>query len=278
MADELPAGSRTLEDGPAPEPVPAPEPPAPLAEPVEPGAVDVGGQQMVPLSALLAERTEKKALKERAGQLEHYAQQTKPYVDFLQQNPDLLKRPQAAPPEPPKTADPRAVKWATKLSLYTPDGKLDVDTAAELLNDQAEVAKQQAQTAVQPWMENTAQERSARNYHAAVNATGPNGVKPDAAVLTNLWRALPANLTADPNVSTILQLAAVGAAAMGQRQQVAPQPNPPLITEGSGGQPRPAGALTALEQRVAENRGVSQTKWAELGTGFVKGRSSNLED
>lgn len=286
MADELPAGSVSLEDGPEP-PVAAPAPapaapvaPAPPADPVEPEAVDVGGEQMVPLRALIAERNEKKALKERGGQLEQYYNQTKPYVDFINQNPDLLKRPQqpAPPPEPPKTADPRAVKWAQKLSLYTPDGKLDVDTAAELLTDQADVARQQAQAAMRPHVQQTEQERSARNYQQAANAVLPNGVKPDQVALASMWRGLPANLTADPQVATILQLAAIGASVAGQRPVVAPPPNAPLVSEPSGGQPRPAGRISELEKRVAADRGVSETKWAELGKGFTAGRSSQIED
>jgi len=288
MADDLPAGSVSLEDGPAtPAPAPAPPPPAaaappaPAAEPVEPEAVDVGGEQMVPLRALIAERNEKKALKERGGQLEQYYNQTKPYVDFINANPGLLKQPQPqhAPPAPAAEVDPDVVMLAETLSLYNPDGSLNTKGAEKILQVAEKRSDKRVQAAIQPHVQQTAQERSARNFHQALNTTMPNGVKPDQVALTNLWRSLPAHLTADPNVATILQLAATGAAVMGAPQRVAPAPNAPLVSEPSGGQPRPGGGrLTQLERDVAATRGISETKWGELGKGFTAGRSSQIEE
>ncbi len=276
MAEEpLPAGSQSLEDGPAA----PPEAPAAPAAPPEPQAVDVGGQQMVPLSALLAERTEKKTLKERTGQLEQFYNQAKPYVDFINSNPHLLRQPQQqAPAPPPPTADPDVVEYAEIMSLYKPDGSgLDLEKAAKALAIAEKRTDRKAQATLQPYVEQTAQERSARNYQNALATTMPNGAKADQVALTHMWRALPAHLTADPQVATILQLAAIGASVSGQRPVVAPPPNAPLVSEPSGGQPRPNARLTELEKRVAASREMSETKWAELGTGFVAGRGSSLE-
>jgi hypothetical protein len=137
-----------VEDGPAP-PDPTPAPPEPQAqadgagdsatpEP-EPSApdVEVDGQKMVPLAALQAERENVRSLRERAAradQLETEWRNAQPYVQFLRDNPDLLK-PRTAPvpaAAPSPEADPELVNLARTLDLYTPEGQPDAKRSAAL--------------------------------------------------------------------------------------------------------------------------------------------------
>src|SRR5262247_1797426 len=94
----------------------APAPPAPVAaapaappqeappeDPDEQESVEIQGGKYVPLSALKTVRQENKSLKEKAqqaDQLANYYNETKPYVEFLRNNPDLLKPRQQAPAQP----------------------------------------------------------------------------------------------------------------------------------------------------------------------------------
>lgn len=275
-SDEKPAATET----PAPAPAPPAEPP-PAGEP-EPNAVDVGGQKMVPLSALLAERTEKKALKEkaaRADQLETYAREVDPYVQFIRNNPGLMAERTAQPAQQPAQEDTEAADVAKMFDFYTPDGKPDVQRGRAHLNLVDARAAKQAQSLLQPFAQQTAEERSATNFQRALQIKDVNGnpVNPDA--LRAVWRQMPAEYTADPRTAGVLAATAAGMAVLYGKKTVQPPPNPPLVTESPGGAPRPKAApLTELDKTIAANRGLTETKFAELTAGFRPGRSNVLED
>jgi len=119
----------------APAPPPAPAPPAaPSPEDEHPDSVDVAGKKFVPVAALIGERKQRQAFQEKAArvdELEQFAREAKPYVEFLKANPDLLKSKDSAPPAagaaPP--ADAQAELLAKTLDLYTADGKPDLSRA-----------------------------------------------------------------------------------------------------------------------------------------------------
>ncbi len=285
-----------MNDDPAPltnveeETPPAPAPPAPAqppdAPPEEPtaaevDAVEVGGQKYVPLAAVLAERREKQSLKERAAkadQLEAAVNEMLPYVDFLRQNQALMQQqPAAARPDP--TADPEVEQIARDFDLYTPDGKPDVQRAARIHQRQQAVARQAAREAVQPVQASAAAQQSMANYQRASSAKLPDGQAVDQNTLNTLWRSLPAELTADQNVATMLALMATGATALTgpPRAKVAPPPNAPLVTEAPGGGPRARQPLTGLDRKVASDRGLDEAAFHKLAEGFRPGRTNVLE-
>ena len=285
MADDTsPGASLEPEDhpqAPAAPAAPAPAPAPAVAGEGEPEAVEVGGQKMVPLSALLAERGEKKQLKERAAradQLEDYARQVDPYVQFIKANPGLMaERTKPAPAEQP-AEDTEAADVARMFDFYTSDGKPDVQRGRAHLNLVDQRAMKQAQAIMAPVAQATAQERSATNFQRALQITDVNGQKVNPEALRAVWQNMPVEYTADPRTAGVLAATAAGMTALYGKKAIAPPPNPPLVTESPGGAPRRAAPLTELDKTIAANRGISETKFAELTAGFRSGRSNVLED
>jgi hypothetical protein len=264
-----------------------PDPAVPAAEPPEeddPTTVDlkdipkVGGL----LGELKQQRQLNKQLKEkaaRADQLEAYVNDSRPYVEFLKNNPDLLKPRQAAPAPQPAAPqdDPRAAALAQTLDLYTPDGKPDVARATTIQRMMAETAQQMVQQAVAPVHERTHQEASAYNFRVALTLKDNDGVSPSQESLTQIWKTMPASQTSDPNVASILALTAIGLDRVSKKKQPAAPGRAPVVTEGTGNVPGRA-SLSVLEQSVARDRGVKESEWAERTKGFQSGRSHTLED
>lgn len=281
------------EDGPeivpeAPPPaavVAAPETPVPPAEPedkaAEVDAVEVGGQKYVPLAALKGERRQRQALQEKAAkadQLEAYVADARPYVEFLKNNPDLLKpRPQApaAPAEP--THDPQAESLAKTLDLYTADGKPDLARANTLQQLITSTAQSIADKAIGPMHERNHQDQSARNYQIALTVKDADGRSPSPESLTQIWRTMPAHQTADPNVASILALTALGLDRVSKKNPPPAPAHAPIVTESPGGSVRRP-SLSQLEANIARDRGISESKWQELTKGHVAGRPQTLED
>src|SRR5713101_1462653 len=196
-------------------------PPAPVAQPAtpppedeHPDAVDVAGKKFVPVAALIGERKQRQAFQEKAArvdELEQFAREAKPYVEFLKANPDLLKPKEPAPsPSAAPPADPQAELLAKTLDLYTADGKPDLVRANTVRALVSQTAQQIAQQTVAPYQERSAQEQSARNFQVALSVKDANGRSPSPQALAQIWRTIPAAQTADPNVASILALTALG--------------------------------------------------------------------
>lgn len=291
MSDELPEGSVNLEDdGPeipsAPDPVAAaapPEPPAPVAEPEPEESVEINGQRMVPVGALVAERKQRQTLSEKAAQVDQLQEQVRrmaPYVEFLRANPGLMQPPQQRPEPPPSApqADPDAVEAAQLMDFYKADGSLDVEKGAKWLSLQDRRAAHVSREAVRPYQELTAQQKSQSNFQAALTVKDAQGVAPTRESLEAVWRMMPTADTSDPQVAGVMAALALGLDRMKpQPQRVAPSA-PPLVTEGSGGNVKARPVLSALEERVAKERGISAQTWSELTKDHTRGRSVVLED
>ncbi len=233
------------EDAPAP-PAEAAAPPvaaAPAEPPTEPepaaaevDAVEVGGQKYVPVGAVIAERKQRQAAEKvaaRVNELEEYARESKPYVEFLKANPGLIsqrQQPAAPAPTQPEQADPQTEALA-----------------------------------------------KTRNFQVALGIKDAAGRSPSQAALAQIWRTMPASQTADPNVASILALTALGLDSVSHKPAPAAPISAPLVTESQGGAPRRPG-LSQLEQNIARDRGVTETKWTENTKGFVPGRAVQLED
>lgn len=291
MSDEIPVVSleddapAPVEDTPAQEPAAAaPAEPAAVAEEVDPNAVDLKDEGRV--RGLLAELSRKrgetrdlKAKAERADQLEAYVNESKPYVDFLRANPDLLKpRTTPEPKADAPTVDPNTLALAKTLDLYDANGQPDVQRAQTIRSLIDTTAKQHAAAAVQPFEQSRAQQASAANFNHALAIKDANGRSPSKEALTHLWRNMPAEKTADPQVAAMLALTALGYDTLAGKAAIQPPAKPVLETESSGGAPRNAKPMSELETTIAKERGVPAGKWSDLTKGHNSGRSSVLED
>lgn len=273
---------------PAPDPAPvaaepAPEATEPPADEAPAESVEVNGERLVPLSALLRERNEAKALREKAAkadQLEQWQRENEPALRFLQNNRDLLIQRQQPAPEPPKpTVDPDAHEAALLMDFYKPDGSPDVEKGARWLALQDRRSGRLADERVQPLVQRTQQEQANLNFHMARGIQDVNGETPSEESLRTVWQVMPVADLADPNMARILAALALGIDRFKPRRPVVPPPtSAPPISEPSGGNPRTRPALSAFEERIASERGVSATKWQENTRGFQPGRAATLED
>jgi hypothetical protein len=285
-------GMNLEDDGPALPAVDPPPPEAPTAEmppadqhAAEVEAVEVGGQKYVPLAAVLAERNEKKALKDRASKADAYEAelaQMRPYIQFLQANPQLLqpRTPEPVPAHQAPAEDPDALEAAQMMDFYTSDGKPDVARGAKWLALQDRRNQRQTQEAVRPYAEQSQQERSQVNFMRAAQIADADGRKPSEAALREVWSNMPAELTSDPKVAGLLAMIAFGMDRVRTKDgPVAPPvPPPAMVTEASGGTPRVRQVMSALESRVAAERNINQTNWMDRTKGFTANRPSVLED
>ena len=294
MSDEEVIGTNLEDDGPAIEaPAPVAEQPAQDAAPEAPAddraaeveAVEVGGQKYVPAGVLKAMRDETRALKERAAQadqLEAQWREAQPYVEFLRNNRELLiqrQQPEPTPAPAAPQADPDALEAARLMDFYKPDGTPDTEKGARWLALQDKRGERIADARVRPLLQQTAQDQASINFQRALQIKDANGETPSLESLQAVWQAMPADLVADQRVAGVLAATALGLDRMRTpRKATVPIPSPALVTENSGGNPRTRPVLSPLEERIASERGISATKWAENTRGYQPGRPAVLED
>jgi len=275
------------EGPPAPPVAAAPaEPPAPDPPPDEDEheAIELQGGKFVPLPALKAVRLENKELRTKAAERDQLAQQLaqlQGQVQGYQQVQEQLRR-QSAPPPGPAPTDERALAFARGLDLYTADEKgqavPDVAKAANILSIVKELAKQEAQQSALPVAQHMARQASIQNYQWATTVKDPQGKTIPTAIINEIWKSMPIEATANPDIAKTLVYTAMGMERMNQTPQPAPPAGAPVRTEGVGGGRPARPALSQLEQNIAKERGVDAAKWAEHTKGFVAGRTTVLED
>lgn len=294
MSDDPVIGINLEDDGPAIEAPAAAAPPAPAdpAPPTDtaseddaPDAIEVAGQRVVPLSALQSARAEAKALKEqaqRASELEARLRELEPYAQFVQNNRDLLIQRSAPEPTPAPAApqvDPDALEMARLMDFYKPDGSLDVDRGAKALSVLEKRSERIADARVQPIIRQTHQDQAAQNFQRALQIKDANGDTPSLESLQAVWSTMPPELVADPRVAGVLAATALGLDRMRTpRKPSVPVPPPALVSEPSGGNPRTRPTLSPMEERLAANRDIAPSKWAELTRNYQPGRPAVLED
>jgi hypothetical protein len=292
MAD-LEAPDSATPNPPAP-PVAAPEPPAPVetAPPTEPeqedipdGAIEQGGQVMVPLAALKAEREQNKTLKGKAAQADQMTQwvnQARPYIDFLQANPDLMKQRQEPTQAPvaqtPAQDDPAAIDLARTLDLYTPEGQPDAKRALKIMTTVETLAERKAQAIVKPVQDQSLQEKAIANFHQAANSQLPNGQTVDRNVLWQIWSGGDPRVLSTPQGAAAAVALAYGMQHMQAAPAIQPPSQPPVVTESFGSRIPGAKPLTEMDQRVIQVRGMDPKKYAEHAKAFKPGETNQLED
>lgn len=283
--------SEVVEDVGAPPPVaePAPqEPPPPPVDPDEADAVELPAGKHVPLAALKAQRDENRTLKAQLAQAQPtlaWAQQNKPVMDFINQNPQLLQpRPMQA--EPPAGADPQLIELARALDYFKADGTPDLDRAAKFNSIIDTRAEQKARAMVEPVAGTLIHQQSERNWQQAVAEKLPGGQAIDAALLADAWRAVAsypngAHILSDPRAVKVI----VNTVKMQQLEKGGQLPSMPaapsgrpVVTEPQGSQPRgPRTVMNDTERAIIGTR-MDEKKYNEYTKDFKPGRPNVLED
>jgi hypothetical protein len=261
--------------------------PAPVVEtPADPDdaqAVEVQGTKMVPVPVVKALREELKSLKEsanRAATLEQQLAQARPYQQFMEAHPELVRQ-TLQPPAPDPGTDPKLVELAQMMDYYKSDGKPDIDRAKKydaLLTERATAIANQM---VQPLAQSTAQQQATSNWQQVVSqAKLPNGQPIDANILGEFWRHLPVSETAKPQVAAMVRDLAMMEQIRRSPLPAAPSApsTPPIHTESIGRIQQPAQRMSATERRVASERGMTEEKYTKLTSDFQPGRMNPLED
>jgi hypothetical protein len=274
----------------APEPVEAPPPAAPVAEvpppveaaPADPdpeGTVEVAGEKLAPVGAVIAERRERQRVERELNEVRGQVEKWTPFMAFLQNNPNLMQREAPAPAAPVQPADdPKAVALAKMLDLYTPDGKPDAARAQQFREAVREDSREEAQALVRPVQENTVRAQAATMLERAMVTTTPDGRKADPAVLKAIWtQADPRVLATEQGAAAALMLA-LGASAATAAPVPVPPANAPVVTEPIGGRIGGRTPMTDLDTKIANIRGLDPKTYADRVTGFRPGEPSVLED
>ena len=202
--------------------------------------VEIAGvkQKVAPVGVIAAERnrvrekTEAKFKGEidtlktqaaRATQLEADLAAVRPHVEYLQQNPHLMKREE--PTEIQSVTDEDAEKYARRYELFGPQG-LDLKRAKQMIADNRAETKQIAEAAarevVKPYAKSSSEQQAKQNFAWAAQQRGPDG-RPlvDPEVLSKVFAyAIHQNpeYAADPTNAAALLRVAIGEQVMSGKQ------------------------------------------------------------
>ncbi len=283
MSDDLQLLNPLPDEPAAPEPPPAADPTP--GEPEPEGVVEVAGQKMVPVSALVGERrrlTEKHEremapVRERLTRAQEIEQRLDAWNAQQRQQPV----PVPAKDDPiAKVSDEDAERVAKRYELYTPTG-LDLPRAKQILAEQRaetrRIAEEAASQAIAPLMQQTAADASKQNFVAMATAKGADG-QPlvDARALAELWAGFPPELTANPQVAQVILNAAIGEGVRTRRPQPQPPGREPTFSESPSGH-RPAYTASAVEKKMAQAVGMSSSDWEKAAKTYQHGVPNALE-
>jgi hypothetical protein len=252
-------------------------------------AVEMGGNKMVPLSALIAAKREGKVSRDRVKELEPVAarvteiggqlETAQPIINAILNNPKLRAaalreangtRTTADTTEQPDDADLTA--FAEDSGWYLADGVTPDAARAQRVLSRLD-ARHGKQTAdqIRPLAGMTLNNKASANIAEAMKAEDDNGTPwATRESILEVAKELPPHLLADPAVVNLVLNSAIG---MDRRKNRTPKPaEEPLYMErqGGGGKAREV-ALTAFERRHLESSGISEKDYrastAKLGTG-----------
>jgi len=303
-AEGLPPGALSLEDNPTivgitektNDPPPAGDPGD--EDPTPEGTIEgSGGVKFVPLDAVIAERTGRKAAtKENAelktkltaaeqkaakyDELAGYVEQARPIIERVRANPALANDQPPARVEAPKAlSDTEAVEYAKDLDLYKPDGTPDVDRAQRLAGRQAELASRSAQAAIAPFQANDAQRASHAMQQQIAAYKDNNGHTVDAGVLKEIWAGIPPELSAKPEVAAVLYQMALGQSIMqGKYGGLKPAgPGAVVPTESLGGGGKVRAEIDQTGAKFARAADIKTADFQKTAERFKPGQVNSLE-
>jgi len=209
-------------------------------------------------------------------------QKAAPTIEFLQQNPQFMSGRPAEPQKPAEPqADPDLVELDRLMDYYDTNGQPDLTRAARYQALQDKRAGRVVEARVGPVEQSTAEDRARQNWGACLREKLPTGQPIDPNILAEVWREMPTAQLADPRVARVVlnqaKIMQMERSPLGAPPD--PPKHPPLVTEPTGGgPPRQRQTLNDLDRRIAEERGMTEEKYGKLTEGFVKGRTSVLED
>ena len=262
-------------------PEPEPEPQEPALE----GVVEVQGQKLVPVSAVIAERdrarqsTEKRIrdeyepVKAKAAQADQLAADLgalQPYIDHLRRHPELMQ--QAPQADVPTVSDQDAEQFARQYELYTPTG-LDTGRAKKIIANQrdemAKVARNAAQEAVAPVLHGTATQQARQNFLWAASQRATDGSPlVDPNELAQEWAQMPPELAANPEVAQVILDRVVGRSLRSGKRPPQRQESEPLFSETPGGRGSGDYQISPMEKRMSKNVGLSEKDWTASAKQF----------
>lgn len=247
-----------------------PAAPAPATEDLdrEPeGAQQVGGQRMVPVSALIEERRARQTAAQERDRLAQEAEALRkvkenwdvvePYLPLLASHPKITGKAAAPAPTAPQQ-DPELLSIAETFGFYDDAGQPDVKRAKAAQDYMDKRGGARAEEVIRPVARTAAQVQAQilreRAYQVVDKAGRPIAAKEHInAVLDQL----SPEAQADPEMVKTAILIARG---MGM-----PPAGEPLHTEGVGGGPRGTGkGLSSLERAAAQARGMTDDQWTKL--------------
>jgi hypothetical protein len=245
-------------------------------------SVDMGGNRMVPLSALIAAKKELKTSKGRVKELEPIAARAtdvdarlsnaQPIIDAIVSNPKLraeaLRIAQGTrvsddrTAQPDESDDPDAAAYAEDAGFYLSDGQTpDVARARRVLTRLDARHGKQTDDRIRPLAGVTLNQQAQVNLRNAAAQTDDNGV-PYATQqsLDEVAKQLPAQLLADPNVVNLLLHTAIGMDRMKGRTPKAV--DEPLYMAPAGGGRRSAEPVidSATRSRL-ESLGLTEKEY-----------------
>ena len=293
MTDEVPGSLSLDEDAPPLDQQMGTEtpPPEPDAEPEPEGTVEIPTGKVVPLQALQAERHAKKqerearerleqevvGLRDKAGKLDQIAgewQAVQPLIQQIQRGEYQKAAPKASAGP---LSDAEAVEYAKDLDLYKVDGTPDTDRAQRLAARNQKLVEHQTQQALAPFAQQTATQQSRSLFEQAATMKDPSGATVDKNILQQFWQMVPAELSAQPQVATILHRVAVAESLIQGKYKGLTTPPPVVETASLGGGGAPKDSLTAVDRRFLEASDMKSDEYTKIGSRFKPGQHNVLE-
>lgn len=262
-------------------------------------AVDMGGNRMVPLSALIGAKKELKTLGKRVKELEPVAQrvtdvearleQASPVINAVVNDPKLraaalrIANGTHATPESVEQPDddPDAAAYAEDMGWYQSDNTtLDVKRAQRVLARLDQRSGRQTDAKIRPVVGNLLGSRAQQNLAVAKAQTDTNGTP--YATPESIDEAAQQmgpdgqHLLANPQVMELLLDRAMG---IDRRKGRTPKPvdEPLYLDSSSGGRGRVREtSITSEEKARLERLGLTEKDYAEAGKKLATGKGMRL--
>ncbi len=241
-------------------------------------AVEMGGNKMVPLSALIAAKRDGKAahkrvkelepLAARAGEVDERLNRAQPVIDAILSSPKLraealriaqgTRTSDGRTEQPTEDEDPDATAYAEDAGFYLADGQTpDVARARRVLTRLDQRHGRQTDERIRPLAGVTLTAKAEENLRRAAAETDDDGA-PLATIesIRDVAGQLPAHLLADPKVVELVINSAIGIDRRKGRTPKAPEE--PLYLERQSGGGRRGPAISAEERASLERLGISE--------------------
>lgn len=256
-------------------------------------AVDMGGNRMVPLSALIQAKKDGKVARDRVKELEPIAasateigtrlSQAQPIINAILNNPKLRAEAlrgagqgdgtRVSGDSTDQSDDPDLVAYAEDAGYYLSDG-VTPDTAraqrqmTRILNQSGK----QTDARLAPLAGVTLNSAADRNIQAAISATDEDGTPwATRESIDEVLKLIPKQMLADPQVSNIILTQAIGFDRMKKRSPKPPEE--PLFMERQGGGRTREMPLSSQEKDFMAKAGITEKEYRSAGAQLATGRA-----